>query len=54
MGFFLCDGLTLTEKWRREYNTVMPHSSLDYRPPIPETIRPQLKLVTGSPKLVPA
>ena len=26
------------ERWRREYNTVRPHSSLGYRPPAPETI----------------
>jgi putative transposase len=35
----LFDGLTeaqvLTERWRRHYNTVRPHSSLDYRPPAP-------------------
>jgi transposase InsO family protein len=28
------------ENWRKEYNTVRPHSSLDYRPPAPETIAP--------------
>jgi len=26
----------LTERWRQEYNTVRPHSSLGYRPPAPE------------------
>ena len=26
-------------RWRREYNTIRPHSSLGYRPPAPETIR---------------
>jgi transposase InsO family protein len=30
----------LIERWRREYNTVRPHSSLGYRPPAPETIIP--------------
>lgn len=30
----------LIEKWRRHYNTVMPHSALEYRPPAPETIVP--------------
>ncbi len=44
----------LTERWRREYNTIRPHSSLGYRPPVPETIMPRLQLVTGSPKSVPA
>jgi transposase InsO family protein len=29
----------LTERWRREYNTIRPHSSLGYRPPAPETIK---------------
>jgi hypothetical protein len=26
------------EKWRQEYNTERPHSSLGYRPPAPEAI----------------
>ncbi len=37
----------LTESWRREYNQVRPHSSLGYRPPAPETIRPWLKTAVG-------
>jgi transposase InsO family protein len=28
------------ERWRVHYNTIRPHSSLGYRPPAPETIRP--------------
>ena len=28
----------LIEQWRREYNQVRPHSSLGYRPPVPEAI----------------
>lgn len=28
----------LIEKWRREYNTIRPHSSLGYKPPAPETL----------------
>ncbi|MDP7358798.1 MAG: IS3 family transposase [Pseudomonadales bacterium] len=39
----------LTERWRREYNTIRPHSSLGYRPPVPETIMPQLQLL-GDPR----
>ena len=35
----------LTERWRREYNTIRPHSSLGYRPPTPEAIMPRLQLV---------
>ena len=30
----------LIENWRREYNTLRPHSSLDYRPPAPEAVQP--------------
>ena len=26
-------------KWKTEYNTVRPHSSLNYRPPAPEAIK---------------
>ena len=29
----------LVEQWRREYNTIRPHS-LGYRPPAPQAIRP--------------
>jgi putative transposase len=32
-------------RWRREYNTIRPHSSLVYRPPAQETIR--LKQAVG-------
>ncbi|HJP17697.1 MAG TPA: integrase core domain-containing protein, partial [Nitrospinota bacterium] len=28
------------EEWRKEYNTVRPHSSLGYKPPAPEFIEP--------------
>jgi transposase InsO family protein len=37
----------LTERRRREYNTVRPHSSLGYRPPVPEAIMPGLQLVAN-------
>ena len=30
----------LIERWRREYNTVRPHSALGYRPPAPEAVKP--------------
>jgi len=30
----------LIENWRRAYNTVRPHSSLDYKPPEPEAVHP--------------
>ncbi|MBT3554229.1 MAG: IS3 family transposase [Chloroflexi bacterium] len=37
----------LTEQWRREYNTIRPHSSLGYRTPTPEAIMPKLQLVVN-------
>ena len=30
----------IIERWRKEYNTKRPHSSLGYLPPAPETILP--------------
>jgi hypothetical protein len=38
--FTLREAQVLIEQWRREYNTIRPHSSLGYRPPAPEAIRP--------------
>ena len=32
----LYEARVLVAQWRREYNTVGPHSSLGYRPPAPE------------------
>ena len=37
----------LTERWRREYNTIRPHSSLGYRPPMPEAFMPRLQLAAN-------
>ena len=34
----LLEAKVLIERWRREYNTRRPHSSLGYRPPVPEAI----------------
>jgi putative transposase len=36
----LLEAKVLIERWRREYNTRRPHSSLGYRPPAPEAIEP--------------
>lgn len=36
----LLEAKVLIEQWRREYNTVRPHSSLGYKPPAPETVEP--------------
>ena len=30
----------LTQRWRKHYNTVRPHSALGYRPPAPEAFQP--------------
>ena len=33
----LLEAKVLIERWRRDYNTIRPHSSLGYRAPAPET-----------------
>jgi len=38
--YTLKEAKVMIERWRQEYNTVRPHSSLGYRPPAPETIQP--------------
>jgi transposase InsO family protein len=38
--YTLTEAQILIERWRREYNTVRPHSALGYRPPAPEAISP--------------
>ena len=42
--YTLAEASVLIENWRREYNTIRPHSSLEYRVPAPETLplRPAL------------
>ena len=39
--YTLEEAKVLVEQWRHHYNTVRPHSSLNYRPPAPETILPR-------------
>ena len=36
----LWEAKVLVENWRKEYNQIRPHSSLGYRPPAPEAIKP--------------
>ena len=36
--YTLKEAQILIEMWRKEYNTIRPHSSLGYRPPAPEAI----------------
>ncbi len=38
--YSLWEAQVLIEQWRRHYNTVRPHSALDYRPPAPQSIVP--------------
>jgi transposase InsO family protein len=38
--YTLKEAKIIIEQWRRHYNTIRPHSSLGYRPPAPETIKP--------------
>jgi len=36
--YSLKEAQVLIEMWRKEYNTVRPHSSLGYRPPVPPAV----------------
>ena len=38
--FSLLEAKVLIEKWRNEYNTIRPHSSLGYKPPAPDVFVP--------------
>ena len=38
--FTLTEATILIERWRREYNTIRPHSALGYRPPAPAAVTP--------------
>jgi transposase InsO family protein len=40
--FTLKEAKIVIDNWRREYNTIRPHSSLNNRPPAPEAILPPL------------
>ena len=37
--YTLKEAQVLIEQWRKHYNTVRPHSALNYRPPAPETLQ---------------
>ena len=37
----LLEAKVLIERWRREYNTIRPHSALGYVPPAPEAKMPR-------------
>jgi putative transposase len=36
--YSLKEAQVLIEMWRQHYNTVRPHSSLDYKPPAPAAV----------------
>lgn len=38
--YTLKEAQVIIERWRNEYNTFRPHSSLGYRPPAPEVVLP--------------
>jgi len=38
--YTLQEARVIIERWRQEYNTFRPHSSLGYRPPAPEAVLP--------------
>ena len=42
----LLEAQVLIENWRNEYNRFRPHSSLNYRPPAPEAIKPKVGILT--------
>lgn len=39
--YTLREAQVVIEQWRRHYNTVRPHSALNYKPPAPEAIQPR-------------
>ncbi len=44
--YSLKEAQIVIEGWRKEYNTVRPHSALGYRPPAPGAYNPVLKPVS--------
>jgi putative transposase len=39
------------QQWRKHYNTIRPHSSLNYRPPAPQTSAPEILQLDRSPPM---
>ncbi len=48
--YTLWEAKVLIERWRKEYNPFRPHSSLNYRPPAPETIQPMPLIAPPKPE----
>jgi len=40
--YSLKEATVIIEQWRKHFNTIRPHSSLNYRPPAPQTSAPEL------------
>ncbi|OCX32513.1 integrase [Bradyrhizobium sp. UASWS1016] len=40
--YSLKEAIVVIEQWRKHYNTIRPHSSLNYRPPAPQTSSPEV------------
>ena len=40
--YSLKEASIVIEQWRKHYNTIGPHSSLNYRPPAPQTSSPEI------------
>ena len=38
--YSLKEAKIVIEQWRKHYNTIRPHSALNYRPPAPQTFAP--------------
>jgi transposase InsO family protein len=38
--YSLKEAQIVIEQWRKHYNTIRPHSALNYRPPPPQTFAP--------------
>jgi hypothetical protein len=47
--YSLREAQIIIESWRRHYNTVRPHASLGYRPPVPEVFVPAFAVTTAAP-----
>ena len=47
--YTLREAQIVIESWRRHYNAVRPHASLDYRPPAPEVFVPALAAWPAAP-----
>ena len=43
--YSLKEAQTVIEQWRKHYNTIRPHSALNYRPPAPKTLAPSANLL---------